>query len=89
MLNQLTGVGVTVGIACVASFAILKLVDLFVGLRVSEEQELAGLDLALHGEAGYHLGAESAFGRVFAPALPSAEAAGYAPEAALGGAGGD
>jgi Amt family ammonium transporter len=92
LLNQLTGVGITVGIACAASFAILKLVDLAVGLRVSEEQELTGLDLSLHGEAGYHLGAESVFGRVVAAAPPSAVAegvAGYGTEAALEGAGGD
>jgi ammonium transporter, Amt family len=90
LFNQLLGVGLTVGVACVASFAILKLVDLFIGLRVSEEQELTGLDLSLHGEAGYHLGAESAFGRVVAPAPASVEvAAGYSSEAALEGASGD
>ena len=88
LLNQLTGVGLTIGIAVVASFAILKVVDLVVGLRVSEEQELTGLDLSLHGEAGYHLGAESVFGRVVAPTAPSAaaESASYATEAALEGA---
>jgi Amt family ammonium transporter len=89
-LNQLLGVGLTVGIACVASLAILKIVDLFIGLRVSEEQELTGLDIALHGEAGYHLGAESAFGRVVASATSSAAAdTGYGTEAALEGAAGD
>ncbi|HWS89464.1 MAG TPA: ammonium transporter [Pyrinomonadaceae bacterium] len=89
LLNQLTGVGLTIGIAVAASFAILKVVDLVVGLRVSEEQELTGLDLSLHGEAGYHLGAESGFGRVVAPAPPSAtaaESASYATEPALEGA---
>jgi Amt family ammonium transporter len=30
---------------------LLKIVDLFIGLRVSEEVEREGLDLALHGEA--------------------------------------
>ncbi|MFL6336558.1 MAG: ammonium transporter [Pyrinomonadaceae bacterium] len=90
LLNQLLGVGLTVGIACVASLAILKIVDLFIGLRVSEEQELTGLDIALHGEAGYHLGAESAFGRVVAPATSEAGAsAGYGKEVALEGAAGD
>ncbi|MEE1562734.1 MAG: ammonium transporter, partial [Alphaproteobacteria bacterium] len=32
------------------SFIILKVVDVLVGLRVSEEVERDGLDLALHGE---------------------------------------
>ncbi len=86
LLNQLMGVGLTIGIACVASFAILKVVDLVVGLRVSEEQELTGLDLSLHGEAGYHLGAESGFGRLVASTPSSAVAdAGYGTEAALEG----
>ncbi len=33
---------------------ILKLVDLLVGLRVSEEEESAGLDITQHGEAAYN-----------------------------------
>ena len=39
----------------VLSFVILKVIDLTMGLRVSEEQEAAGLDLALHDERGYIL----------------------------------
>lgn len=39
----------------VLSAAILKVVDLAVGLRVTGEEEEMGLDLALHGEEGYHL----------------------------------
>lgn len=39
----------------VLSFAILKLIDLTVGLRVDEEQEDAGLDQSQHGERGYML----------------------------------
>lgn len=37
----------------VVSFVLLKLIDSFVGLRVSEEAEFTGLDLSEHGEAGY------------------------------------
>jgi Amt family ammonium transporter len=41
---------------CVAvSFILLKLIDSFVGLRVNEEVEFAGLDLSEHGEVGYDL----------------------------------
>jgi Amt family ammonium transporter len=32
------------------SFIILKVIDLVIGLRVDEETEIEGLDLALHGE---------------------------------------
>ncbi|MEQ9639843.1 MAG: ammonium transporter [Alphaproteobacteria bacterium] len=39
----------------VASFVILKALDLIVGLRVSEEDETTGLDLATHGERGYNI----------------------------------
>lgn len=41
--------------AGIASFALLKLTDAVVGLRVDEEQESIGLDLSLHDEVGYNL----------------------------------
>ena len=55
ILNQLIGVGTTVGIAVVASLVILKAVDMAIGLRVKEEDEVQGLDLSQHGEEGYNL----------------------------------
>jgi Amt family ammonium transporter len=55
ILNQLIGVGITVVLAVVGSFILLKLVDVFIGLRVSEEEEIRGLDLSQHGEDGYAL----------------------------------
>ncbi|GMW01368.1 MAG: ammonia channel [Candidatus Hydrogenedentota bacterium] len=39
----------------VASLIILKAIDLVIGLRVDEQQETEGLDIALHGEDGYSL----------------------------------
>ena len=33
----------------------LRLVDLLTGVRVHEEDEMAGLDITLHGEEGYNL----------------------------------
>ena len=39
----------------IVSFVILKLVDAIVGLRINDEEELQGLDLTDHGEAGYDL----------------------------------
>ncbi len=38
-----------------ASFVLLKLIDRFIGLRASEQEERHGLDLSLHNEAGYNL----------------------------------
>ncbi|WP_229744167.1 ammonium transporter, partial [Aliidongia dinghuensis] len=50
ILVQLEGIAATVIYCAVASFVILKVLDLVVGLRVEEEIERDGLDLALHGE---------------------------------------
>jgi len=47
---QLKSVAITVGYTAVATFIILKVLDLIMGLRVTEEQEREGLDVALHGE---------------------------------------
>ena len=41
--------------ALVGTLVILKVVDVTTGLRVSEEQEVEGLDITLHGEEGYNL----------------------------------
>jgi len=53
--NQLVGVLLAWGIALVGTFALLKLVDWTTGLRVSEEQEIEGLDITQHGEEAYNL----------------------------------
>jgi Amt family ammonium transporter len=50
VLTQLWGIVATILYCAVATFVILKAVDLVIGLRVSEEDERHGLDLALHGE---------------------------------------
>jgi Amt family ammonium transporter len=39
----------------VLTFVILKVIDLVMGLRISDEEETVGLDLALHNERGYNL----------------------------------
>ena len=49
-LLQIYGVVTTVIYTAVVSFVILKIIDAVLGLRVSEEAERDGLDLALHGE---------------------------------------
>jgi len=54
LLNQLVGVAIAWALAIVGTLAILKLVDVTIGLRVSEEEEVQGLDLSQHGEEGYY-----------------------------------
>jgi len=53
VVNQLIGVGISWGIAIVGTLIILKICDLTVGVRVTREQEVEGLDLSMHGEEGY------------------------------------
>ncbi len=53
LLGQLVAVVVTWILAAVATFAILKILDATMGLRVKRDDELQGLDLSQHGEEGY------------------------------------
>jgi Amt family ammonium transporter len=50
VLIQLYGVACTIVYDAIASFILLKLVDLVIGLRVDVDTEREGLDLAIHGE---------------------------------------
>ena len=47
---QLYGTLITIVFTAIMTFIILKVVDMVMGLRVTEEQEREGLDIALHGE---------------------------------------
>jgi Amt family ammonium transporter len=51
LLTQLYGVVVVLVWCAVATFVLLKVISFFVPLRVRDEDERAGLDLSLHGEA--------------------------------------
>ena len=51
--NQLVGVLIAIVLAVVGTTIILKIVDLMIGLRVSAEHEVEGLDVTQHGEEGY------------------------------------
>jgi Amt family ammonium transporter len=53
VLKQLVAVGATWIYSGVATFIILKVVDFFVGLRVGEAEEEAGLDSSQHGEVAW------------------------------------
>ncbi|MEY4598829.1 MAG: hypothetical protein RLZZ445_1626 [Pseudomonadota bacterium] len=55
IISQLWGVGVAVVWSGVVALIAYKIVDLIVGLRVSEEIEREGLDINEHGEKAYHL----------------------------------
>ena len=50
VLTQLWGSLVTIAWCAVATFIILKIVDAMIGLRVTTEEEVEGLDINLHGE---------------------------------------
>jgi Amt family ammonium transporter len=50
---QLIAVAATIAYAVVATFVIVKLVDLVLGIRISAKQEELGIDLAVHGEVAY------------------------------------
>ncbi|MFN3543409.1 MAG: ammonium transporter [Thiobacillus sp.] len=55
LITQATGVLITVVWSGVVAFVAFKLIDMTMGLRVSEEQEREGLDTASHGERAYNL----------------------------------
>jgi Amt family ammonium transporter len=55
VLTQLLAVGATIVYAVVATFVIVKLVNVILGLRISARDEEMGIDLSTHGEAAYQM----------------------------------
>jgi Amt family ammonium transporter len=55
VVNQVIAIAITIGLSVLATFVILKFVDLVVGVRVSGEDELRGLDLSQHSEEAYSM----------------------------------
>ncbi len=53
MIPQAVSVLASAGLAIIGTFVILKIIDLTIGIRVSKDVELQGLDLNEHGEEGY------------------------------------
>ena len=53
LLNQFVGVVIAWVLAIVGTLIILKIVDMVVGLRIPDDEEVQGLDLTQHGEEGY------------------------------------
>jgi Amt family ammonium transporter len=56
LLEQVLANAVTIVYSFVLTFVILKVLDVTIGIRVSEEDEFAGLDISQHAETGYNLG---------------------------------
>jgi Amt family ammonium transporter len=54
MTAQIYAVITAIVVSAVVSFVALKIVDVLIGLRVSEESEREGLDTTVHGERAYH-----------------------------------
>lgn len=65
VLNQLIASAIAIALGMIASLIILKIVDLVIGVRVSNEDEIAGLDLSQHGEEGYNIDADLGVAGVF------------------------
>ncbi len=55
VIIQATAVGTTIVVSGVVAFLSYKIVDMIVGLRVTEEEEREGLDISSHGETAYEM----------------------------------
>ena len=53
--NQAASVLIAWALAVAGTYIILKIVDRFIGVRVSEDEEITGLDLTQYGEEGYNM----------------------------------
>jgi Amt family ammonium transporter len=67
---QIVAVAVTLVLGFVVTTVILKILDAVMGLRVSDEDEMAGLDLSQHSETAYSLGG-GAYGEYSTSTSPS------------------
>ncbi len=54
VITQATAVGTTIVWSGIVALVCYKIVDILVGLRVTEDEEREGLDIASHGESAYH-----------------------------------
>ena len=79
LVDQIIAIAVTMGYSFGVTMVILKVLDVTMGLRVSEEDEMAGLDVSLHGERAYLLDGGSPYAGI--PITPS-NGTSYAPPAA-------
>jgi ammonium transporter, Amt family len=64
LVQQFIAVGAVIGFTFVVSWILAKVVDATVGLRVTPDEELEGLDLTQHAEAAYSFGELGSIGRI-------------------------
>lgn len=55
LINQIVAAAATWVLAAIGTFVLLKIVDATIGLRITEQEEIDGLDIAQHGEVGYNI----------------------------------
>ena len=64
LVDQLVAVGATLAFSGIVSLVLAKVIDLAIGLRVSEDDEAQGLDTTQHAETAYSFGDVRSLGRV-------------------------
>ena len=64
LVNQFIAVGATLAFSFIVSLVLAKVIDLAIGLRVSEDDEAQGLDTTQHAETAYSFGDVRSLGRV-------------------------
>jgi Amt family ammonium transporter len=64
LVQQLIAVGATLAYSFIVTFAIAKLIDVTIGMRVTPDEEAEGLDLSQHRETAYSFGDLGSMGRV-------------------------
>jgi Amt family ammonium transporter len=68
--DQIIGVAATLAYSFVVTYVLLKVLDMLFGLRVSEEAEIAGIDVSEHGERAYILDGSAPYAGI--PVTPEA-----------------
>jgi ammonium transporter, Amt family len=72
--KQMAAVGVTLVYSFIVTYVLLKVVDATVGLRATDEEEIAGLDITQHSEAGYAFAEGGGLSMSAAPTAQGGEA---------------
>lgn len=64
LIKQIIGAGAVLAYSFIATLIIGKIIDLTIGFRITHDQEIAGIDLAIHAERAYEL-SDNSQGSVF------------------------
>src|SRR5688572_30801107 len=84
VMKQAIGLGITALFAFVATYVIALVIHKTLGLRVTKQEEIDGLDISVHGERGYHL-EDNMFGDASDTNEGHPDARGTAPVGAMAG----